>query len=116
MAIATVFWIPSNIEPVYWLIIFIICAYFIALKSSGKYFISGFWVSILNCIWITVIHIIFIHDYLANHLPEAEMLAKMPFSDSPGLMMLLTGPVIGILSGLVLGLFAFLGSRILQKK
>ena len=116
MAIATVFWIPSNIEPVYWLIIFIICAYFIALKSSGKYFISGFWVSILNCIWITVIHIIFIHDYLANHHQEAEMLAKMPFSDSPGLMMLLTGPVIGILSGLVLGLFAFLGSRILQKK
>ena len=116
MAIATVFWIPSNIEPVYWLIIFIICAYFIALKSSGKYFISGFWVSILNCIWITVIHIIFIHDYLANHLPEAEMLAKMPFSDSPRLMMLITGPVIGILSGLVLGLFAFLGSRILQKK
>jgi len=116
MAIATVFWIPSNIEPVYWLIIFIICAYFIALKSSGKYFISGFWVSILNCIWINVIHIIFIHDYLANHLQEAEMLAKMPFSDSPRLMMLITGPVIGILSGLVLGLFAFLGSRILQKK
>jgi len=44
------------------------------------------------------------------------MLAKMPFPDSPRLMMLLTGPVAGIVSGFVLGLFAFIGSRILQKK
>jgi len=116
MAIATVFWIPSNIEPVYWLIIFIICAYFIALKSSGKYFMSGFWVSIANCVWITAFHIIFVREYMANHQLEAEMLAKMPFPDSPRLMMLLTGPVAGIVSGLVLGLFAFVGSRILQKK
>ena len=116
MAIATVFWIPSNIEPIYWLIIFIISAYFIALKSSGKYFMSGFWVSIANCVWITAIHIIFIQNYMASHQQEAEMLAKMPFPDSPRLMMLLTGPVIGIVSGLVLGLFAFIGSKILQKK
>ena len=52
MGLATVFWIPSNAEPFYWLVIFIISAYFIALKSSGKYFMSGFWVSIANCIWI----------------------------------------------------------------
>jgi len=116
MAIATVFWIPSNIEPIYWLIIFIICAYFIALKSSGKYFMSGFWVGITNCIWVTAFHIIFAHDYMANHPLETEMLAKMPFPDSPRLMMLLTGPVAGIVSGFVLGLFAFIGSRILQKK
>ena len=116
MAIATVFWIPSNIEPVYWLVIFVICAYFIALKSSGKYFMSGFWVGIANCVWITAFHIIFFQEYLANHHQEAEMLAKMPLHDSPRLMMLITGPVVGIVSGLVLGLFAFIGSKILQKK
>lgn len=116
MAISTVFWIPSSIEPVYWLVIFIISAYFIALKSSGKYFMSGFWVSITNCVWITAFHIIFFQQYLMNHQQEADMLAKMPLPDSPRLMMLLTGPVIGIISGLVLGLFAFIGSKILQKK
>ena len=116
MAIATVFWIPSNIEPLYWLVIFSICAYFIALKSSGKYFKSGFWVGIFNCVWITTFHIIFFQTYLSNHPQEAEMLTKMPAPDSPRFMMLLTGPVIGIFSGLILGLFAFIGSRILQKK
>ena len=116
MAIATVFWIPSTIEPLFWLVIFCICGYSIALKISGKYFLTGFWVSIANCVWITAAHIIFFHTYMANHVQEAELLAKLPLHDHPRLMMLLTGPVIGILSGLVLGLFAFIGSRILQKK
>ena len=116
MAIATVFWIPSNIEPLYWLLIFIICSYFIALKSSRRYFMTGFWVSIANCVWITLAHIIFFHTYLANHFNEAEMIAKMPMHNSPRLMMLITGPIVGIISGLVLGLFAFTASRIFQKK
>ena len=116
MAIATVFWIPSNTEPIYWLIIFIISAYSIALKSSGKYFKTGFWVSIANCIWVTFVHIIFLHTYIASHPQEADMITKMPLPNSPRLMMLLTAPVIGIVSGLILGLFAFIASRILQKK
>lgn len=116
MAIATVFWIPSNVEPIYWLLIFIVCAYFIALKSSGRYFMTGFWVSIMNSIWITVVHIIFFHTYLSNHPQEADMMTRMPMPHSPRLMMLITGPMVGIISGLVLGLFAFIASKILQKK
>jgi len=58
MAIATVFWIPSNIEPIFWVVIFIICAYLIAKKSTGKYFLHGLLVSIVNSVWITAAHII----------------------------------------------------------
>jgi amino acid permease len=116
MAVATVFWIPSSSEPVFWLLIFIVCAYFIALKSNGRYFLTGFLVSIVNCVWITAAHIIFFQTYLTNHPQEAEMMSRMPFHDSPRLMMLLTGPLVGIISGLILGLFSFLGSKILQKK
>jgi amino acid permease len=116
MAIATVFWISSNVEPFFWLVIFSICAYTIALKSSRRYFLTGFWVSIANCIWITAAHLIFFQTYITNHPQEADMLSKMPAPDSPRVMMLLMGPVIGILSGLVLGLFAYIASRILQKK
>ena len=116
MAVATVFWIPANVEPVYWLLIFIICAYFIALKSSRQYFLTGFIVSLFNSVWITSAHIIFFHLYFANHPQEAEMMTKMPMPDSPRLMMLMTGSLIGIISGLVLGLFAFIASKIMQKK
>ncbi|HTR81594.1 MAG TPA: hypothetical protein VMM58_08180 [Bacteroidota bacterium] len=116
MGIATVFWIPSNIEPAFWLIIFLICSYLIAKKCSGKYFLNGFLVSIVNCVWITSAHMIFYQAYLADHAQEAAMMAKMPMPDSPRLMMLITGPVVGIISGLVLGLFAFVASKIVKKK
>jgi hypothetical protein len=115
MAIATVFWIPSNIEPIFWLIIFIICAYFIAKNTTGNYFWHGFLVSIVNCIWITSAHIILFHSYIPNHPQEADMISKMPMPDSPRMMMLMTGPVIGIISGLILGFFAFLASKILKR-
>jgi hypothetical protein len=116
MAIATVYWIPSNIEPLFWLLIFIICAYIIAKKADSKYFFHGFMTSLANCVWITGIHIILFKTYLANHAQEAEMMTKMPMPDAPRLMMLLTGPVVGIVSGLVLGLFAFIASRIMKRK
>ena len=116
MAISTVFWIPSSIEPFIWFFIFIICAYFIALKSSGKYFMTGFWVSIANCVWITAAHILFFHTYLSNHHHAAEMMVNMPVIHSVRLMMLITGPLVGIVSGFMLGSFAFIGSKILQKK
>jgi len=116
MAFATVYWIPSHLEPLLWLLVFVICAYYIALKSSEKYFLSGFLVSIANCIWITAAHLVFFHAYMANHPQQVEMMAKMPLPDSPRLMMLMTGPIVGIASGLVLGLFAFIASKIMQKK
>jgi len=116
MALLTVFWIPSSMEPGFWAAIFIFCAYLIALKSSGKYFMTGFWVSIANCIWITVAHILFFRTYIANHPHEMQMMAKLPVHYSVRMMMLITGPLIGIISGLVLGLFAFIASKIMQKK
>ena len=44
------------------------------------------------------------------------MLNKMPLPDSPRLMMLMTGPVVGIISGLVLGLFAFGAGKLHQAR
>lgn len=116
MSIATVFWIKPSVEPAFWLLIFIICAYYIALKCSGKYFLHGFLVSLVNCVWITAAHILLYHQYIARHPQEAAMISSMPLPDHPRLMMLMTGPVIGILSGLVLGLFALLASKIMKNK
>ena len=116
MAVATVFWIPSNIEPICWLVIFILCAYWIARNCTGKYFLHGFLVSIVNCVWITGFHVLLFNTYIANHPKEAEMLSTMPMPKHPRWMMLMTGPIIGIISGLVLGLFAFVASKIWKNK
>jgi hypothetical protein len=116
MAFATVYFIPSKIEPLFWLAIFIICAYSIAKNCSSRFFLHGFLVSLLNCVWITAAHILLFNTYLSNHAEEAEMMKTMPLPDSPRLMMLMTGPIVGIVSGLVLGLFAFIASKIVKKQ
>lgn len=116
MAFATISLIPSVIEPVCWLVIFIICAYIIAKKCNRHYFLNGFMVCLLNAVWITSAHILFFNTYMANHLDEAAMMAETPMPTHLRLMMLITGPVIGIISGLVLGMFSFVASKVLKKK
>ena len=115
MAFATVFWIPTKIEPAFWLLIFIICAYLISKICEGKYFLHGFLVSMVNCVWITSVHVIFYGTYIANHPDMVEMNAKMPMPDHPQLMMVITGPVFGVVSGLVLGFFAFISGKMVKK-
>jgi hypothetical protein len=115
MAVGTVYIIPSNIEPLFWLAIFLFCAFVIAKKCTDKYFLTGLYVSLVNAIWITSAHILLFNTYVLNHPQEAAMISKMPMPDSPRLMMLITGPIIGLVSGLILGLFSFVASKIVKK-
>lgn len=41
MGLATVFFIPSNIEPAFWLVIFLVCAYIIASNAFSSWAVLG---------------------------------------------------------------------------
>ncbi len=114
MAIATVFWIPENIEWVFWLVIFLINAYFIAKNASGKYFLTGFMVSLVNCVYIVGFHVMFYAAYIDNHPMMANM-KNNPFHNHPRIGMIVIGPVFGIAFGLVQGLFAWIASKIMKE-
>lgn len=116
MAIGTVFFIPSNVEPLFWLAIFIYCAYIIAQKAPGRYFLHGFLLSMVNSVWIVTAHVIFAETFMANRPEEAIMMNNLPMADSPRLMMLLVGPVVGAIFGLILGAFCWIASRFVRKK
>ncbi|HEX5110025.1 MAG TPA: hypothetical protein VFV95_16345 [Vicinamibacterales bacterium] len=116
MSVATVYLISSTVEPIFWLVIFVISAYLIAARAPGRYLLHGVMVGIVNSIWITSAHVLLFDDYVANHPQEAAMMASMPLPDSPRLMMALTGPVIGVLSGLVIGIFAVIASKLLARR
>jgi hypothetical protein len=116
MGISTVYWIPSSIEPFFWLAIFIICGYLIARNCREKFFLHGLFVSLVNSIWITGLHVLLFHVYANNHPKEVEQMGAMFLPRHPRVMMLITGPFIGLISGLVLGLFAFVASKIWKNK
>src|SRR6185295_18618551 len=101
MAVSTVWQISSKVEPVFWLAIFIFCAYMVAKQCDGNYFLHGFLISMVNCIWVTSAHVIFFTDYAANHQAEMKMTPFLP--EHPRLAMLIMGPLIGAVSGVVLG-------------
>jgi len=117
MAVATVSLIPQNLEWIFWLVIFAFCAYVIARVCTGKYFLNGFCVSLVNCIWIVATHLIFYQSYMAHHPDMASMNKNMPASMAvhPRLAMAIVGPIFGIISGVVLGLFSFIASLIVKK-
>ncbi len=115
MAIATVYWIPGSIEWCFWLPIFLYTSWRIALKAPGKYFGHGFLLGLFNCFWVTSAHILFVHTYAANHKEEMDAFSKMPMANHTRMWMAIMGPIVGIISGLILGLFALVASKIMKK-
>lgn len=116
MGIATINLIPPKAEPVFWLVIFVFCAIVIAKKCYSKFFLHGFLVSMLNSVWITLIHILFYDQYIENHPQELLMMENFPLPYSMRIAMLMMGPVIGVMSGIVLGLFSLIASKIIKRK
>lgn len=114
MGVATVFVIPSNIEPLFWLAIFLVCAFVIARAQAKGHFLHGLFVSLVNSVWITGTHILLFNQYVARHAQEMEMMKSMPLADSPRTMMALMGPLIGVISGVILGLFAFVAGKLVK--
>ena len=116
MGIATVFVIPSKIEPAFWLVIFLYCAYAIAKGSAGAglQFLHGLLLGIANSVWITLSHILFYDAYIARHAQEAAMMQNpaLPFSGKA--MMAMIGPVIGLISGVILGIFALIAGKLVK--
>ena len=115
MAIASLFGYTRHIEPLLWLVIFIFYAWWIAKHCAGKFFLHGLLVSVLNGVWISLIHVAFFSRYLSNNPEAREMAQKLPPVLSPRLFSLIIGPIVGAVFGVVAGLFAFIASKIVRK-
>lgn len=112
MALLTVALIPSTVEPIFWLAIFAICAFLIAKSRASGHFVHGLLVGIVNSVWVTSAHLIFFSAYMSNHAREAAMTQSMPLS--PRAMMALIGPVVGIISGVIIGALAWIAGRFIH--
>lgn len=113
MAFATVSLIPEKTEPVFWLFIFIFCAYVIAKVCTARYFWYGFLTSVFNSVWITGVHLLFFNSYVAHHPDMAAMGNHMGyFATHPRVLMAVLGIPFGIAFGIILGLFCVVASKL----
>lgn len=112
MGVATVYVVPSDREPLFWLGIFVVCAWLIAKRAPSKYFLHGMCTSLLNSVWITAAHVALFGKYVAGHAREVAL--SGPLTQQVGsvkIAMAVTGPVVGIVSGVVLGAIAWVLSK-----
>jgi hypothetical protein len=116
MGIATVFLIPPSIEPGCWLVIFLICAYVIAKRRSTGRFVHGLLLGLANSVWITAAHVSLFYRYIAGHPEESAMMQSMPLAATPKLMMAVTGPLVGLVSGIAIGLFALAVGKLIKRR
>lgn len=117
MAFATVSLIPEKCEWIFWLVIFVFCAYVIAKVGTGKYFLHGLVLSIFNSVWLVAVHLIFFNSYTAHHPDMAKMTDNMGyFTTHPRMFMLVTWLPFGVVFGIFQGLFAFIASKFVKPK
>jgi hypothetical protein len=112
MGIATVFIIPSTVEPFLWLVVFGISAWAIVQRAPERPFGHGVLVGLANSVWVTGAHVLLFNSYVARHPQEMAMMANGPLPTHPRPMMLGTGPLIGLVSGCLIGLIAIVAWRI----
>jgi ribose/xylose/arabinose/galactoside ABC-type transport system permease subunit len=110
MAFGTISLIPENIEPFFWAGIFIFCAVIIAKACPARHFWHGFALSLINSIWITVVHVIFYDNYLPHH----PNMSGFEIGTHPRVMMILMAPLFGIIFGLIQGVFACVASKLVK--
>ena len=112
MAVLTVSVIPSTLEPVIWLAIFFFYGWVITSRvAKGKYFLHAFFVSVLNGVWIGLIHAALHDTYVQNHVDEVRQ-----FGDAGPVGMMWMGPLFGAAFGIISGLISMLVGKIRKPK
>ena len=117
LALGSLFFISPNIEPLLWLAVFLYYAHALGNGTRSLLFLHGLLLGVLNSIWVVGIHIAFLTRYLAGHPREVSMLdmvnaAKIPAD--PRVIMAFTGITVGVLEGIVIGVFAMVAGMMVK--
>jgi hypothetical protein len=112
MALATVFArMEPRVEQLAWIGIFLASAIVIAKKASGKFFLHGFLVSVVDSLWVTGAHLALFDR--AGHAGLFATPIPIGAIGSAQTTMALVGPVAGIVCGVGLGFLAWAASTLL---
>ena len=114
--IATIYFIPSQVEILLWIILTIVIGLLCHKFYPEKIFIKTFLFALLTGITITLTHITLLKDYLLSHKVEIEVLDKIRLFNSDRLTLVIIAPIYWLALGLLSGLTVEIIRRTIQKK
>ncbi|MEK6756166.1 MAG: hypothetical protein AABZ02_08455 [Bacteroidota bacterium] len=115
MGSASVLGLTQNYEWLMWLVIGVLCAWIFARRVADDFFLHGFYLGILDGVFNALIQAMFFSTYLANNPKMVEGLKDMPQAIPPAVIVLIMGPIIGALSGVVFGLLTVIAGKLVKK-
>jgi hypothetical protein len=98
-----------------WLVIALVSAAWIALQAPDKPFAHGFVAGLIAGAVAPLIQASFFPTYLAHDPVAAASFRQLPAGASPRLLMLMLAPMVGLFSGLTLGLLAWAARKALRR-
>ena len=113
--IASVFGFTSGREWLAWLCIGVYSAWRFTRRSREELFLHGFYLGILAGFLSSVIQALFISAYLANNPRMVEALDALPQGLHPAAIVLIMGPIIGTVSGVVFGVLAATAGKLVHR-
>lgn len=114
MAIATTFLIPFEVAIFVWVVIFLVCAVIIAKNTGEHYFLHGLYTGIALSAWAALIHFALFTKFIFANGWVAGTTSHLPSIAPPRVMIVIYQLLIGVASGVVLGLLSSAASKIFK--
>jgi len=119
MELGSVFFIPTMVEPIVWLTLYVAYAYSIGKHCRLWRFWHGLILGVLNGIWITGTHEVFRARFLERHPEELALIdvyRSHGFGWSPRHIMAINGAASGLFWGVVVGVFAVVAGLMMKPR
>ena len=114
MGFLSVFGVIPDFEWLMWLVIAIVSGYVLNKQTKKLLFTHAVVTGIIMGVFNAVIQSVLFDTYLLND-PQIEGLSQWPATIEPQYFLLIAGPFIGIVYGLLIGLFALIIKKISKK-
>lgn len=113
---AGVYGLSGTGELIVWLVVFLIYAVIIGKRLKSDFFVHALLATILAGLWVGVIHAAFLETYVAHNAQLRAGRSMMPKTAHPRLIMVMMGPFIGAVTGVVAGLMAAVAGKLFRHK
>ena len=115
MGFLSVFGIIPDFEWLMWLVIAIVSGYVLNKQTKKLLFTHAVVTGIIMGVFNAVIQSVLFDTYLLTD-PQIEGLSQWPTTIEPQYFLLIAGPFIGIVYGLLIGLFALIIEKISKSR